>query len=449
MKKLFSFLLLLTCSGVLTSVAQDRFTREQLSADVDTLYSYLYQCHPNLFETLPQAEFEQGLEQIRGQLADSMTVTDLYQLVTPLVARLGDGHTFINFPIDNYFMENARLMPYSFTINGADTTLFVEYDLSGRPDPIPAGAQILSINGQTPRRIIEKLLPNESGESDAYKIEMIAFMFGVYYTQLDTATVFDIRYRHQGQTRTVRQPAISTQTYAERRGEIAPPENELPLRLTIEPENNLAVIDFTAFHFGPEGALRAFLDSTFQLLQQQNIGNLIIDIRKNQGGNSDVGNEIFQYISPVPFRQFGSVFFKYGEPYVRAYPEITAQPGSTARMEITEKDYYPLRENPYRYNGNIYLLTSSMTFSSAQNFSRAFDYFDMGTIVGEETGGWIVQYGEIFRFRLPNTELPCAVSVKKFYGIGADDSHRHGVRPDYPVPAAKAMDKARELIGKQ
>ena len=104
-----------------------------------------------------------------------------------------------------------------------------------------------------------------------------------------------------------------------------------------------------------------FLDSTFQVLQNENIENMIIDIRKNGGGNSVLGDEMFQYISPVPFVQFGKTIVKYSDIQKQVYKEmynrdVTNPNGVEIYNENTE--LIKLRENNLRYKGNIFLLIS-------------------------------------------------------------------------------------------
>ena len=64
----------------------------------------------------------------------------------------------------------------------------------------------------------------------------------------------------------------------------------------------------------------------------------------------------------------------------------------------------------------------------------------MGTIVGEETGGWIVSYGDKITTKLPITEMPLTISTKKFYTIGSTDRDAHGIVPDLQMDAEKSLD---------
>ena len=99
-----------------------------------------------------------------------------------------------------------------------------------------------------------------------------------------------------------------------------------------------------------------------------------------------------------------------------------------------------------RYKGNIYLLTSTYTFSSASDFAWCFKYFNMGRLVGEETGGYIVCFGDIIYTSLPVSKLQLTISHKEFYGYGATESESHGVIPDYKVNAEDALDYTIEKL---
>ena len=89
---------------------------------------------------------------------------------------------------------------------------------------------------------------------------------------------------------------------------------------------------------------------------------------------------------------------------------------------------------------------SHYTFSSASDFSWAFKYFKVGTVIGEETGGMAVCFGDIITPKLPNSKLFYSISWKKFYNYGATDDNVHGTLPDYYIEAEKALDFTIDLI---
>lgn len=76
------------------------------------------------------------------------------------------------------------------------------------------------------------------------------------------------------------------------------------------------------------------------------------------------------------------------------------------------------------------------------NFAQAFKHYKTGKIIGEETGGWIVSYGDKITMSLPISKLPLSISTKKFYTVGATDNDKHGVKPDIQINKEEALDYA-------
>lgn len=105
----------------------------------------------------------------------------------------------------------------------------------------------------------------------------------------------------------------------------------------------------------------------------------------------------------------------------------------------------PRTKEEGHFTGKVYLLTSNHTFSSASDFSWAFKEFGMGTVVGEETGGVNVCFGDILYYKLPLSGLSASISWKRFWNYGADENDIHGTIPDYIVPTSDALTKALEL----
>lgn len=113
----------------------------------------------------------------------------------------------------------------------------------------------------------------------------------------------------------------------------------------------------------------------------QQVGNLpylIVDIRKNGGGNSGNGRLIAEYIVRNPQKHC-----------------------------VTGEDITP---QPDAYKGRLFLLTSNFTFSAAESFTIDLKESGNATLVGEETAGdtgcrpqnFVSKYG--IWFRIPTRE---------------------------------------------
>ena len=88
--------------------------------------------------------------------------------------------------------------------------------------------------------------------------------------------------------------------------------------------------------------------------------------------------------------------------------------------------------NNLLFKGNVFLLTSLETFSSGADCAMLFKDYKIGTIVGQETGGWPTSYGDKHFFVLPKTKMNAGVSFKYFIRPSMVDNKK-GVLPDITV----------------
>ncbi len=97
------------------------------------------------------------------------------------------------------------------------------------------------------------------------------------------------------------------------------------------------------------------------------------------------------------------------------------------------------------FTGQTYLLIDNGTFSSATDFAAMFRDYNVGTILGYETGGVPTSFGDMHMFTLRHSAIPCGVSFKRFYAPKpkpGDDVR--GVQPDVPWNDALLKDFANE-----
>ena len=422
-------------------LAQQKFAREQLLHDADMLYSTIQDVHPYMFTSISKNEFEKELERTKGLLTDSMTVFDFYKMFAPLVSRIEDGHTELHYPFGFAMEHEIGVVPYSFAINKADTTITVRQGFEGVK--IGSGSRILSINGIPAKELIVQASSMLSGESYHFKMERLNFLFSPLLYFILPSGDFQVEYLHNGKKETVSVQAKSFSEYVE--VFLAPLNKKIPYSFSINKDKDIAVLSINSFDiYDNQGKeqYRNFLDSLFSEIKEKRINELVIDIRMNGGGLEELVWNLFQYISPVPFQTKGPSISKISETVKKEY-DLEEPVGINL---IGGEGLIPLQENPFRYSGNTYLLTSNFTFSSASKLAWAFRYFNMGKIIGEETGGLIVSYGNVFDTNLPNTNLPYGISRWKLYGYGATENQKHGVIPDIVVPAENAMDIVTEVI---
>ncbi len=426
-------------------------SREEMVQDIDILFSTIEKIHPDMYAVYPKDKLNREIERVKDELKDEADIFYFFKKVNPLVVKLGDGHTGGFFPRAHLGLDpNIRLFPFTVKVTYPARAIVVQNDFTHSQTAIPGGGQITKINNRPAKEIVQEMMNLVSGEKAFFKTERLEVLFTPLLYALYRDSVFDIEYEFDQKRQSVQVKGIPhDERYKSR--PVEHEESQEIYSLSMLPDKNIGILDIQLFVSDPD-EFTLFLDSAFQVLQDNNIGNLIIDLRENGGGNSRLGDEVFQYISPVPFAQFGKTIMKYSDIQKAYYRdnynrEVTNPNGIeilNENPELTE-----LRENDFRYNGEVYLLISHYTFSSAASFSWAFKHFNMGTVIGQESGGIAVCFGDNITQKLPHTGIYYSVSHKKFYQYGATDENTHGTLPDYVVPKEKALDFTMDMITKQ
>lgn len=417
-------------------------SREQAEFDINSLVNTLSQVHPDIFSVCRQEDLFRAVNNAIATLPDSVSTMELFGKAAPIVAMIGDGHTNLVFPYDEVFTKELKRMPMWVDVL-TDKSIVCRSSLDSI---IPRGAEILSINGVSAEEMIGTMLPYVAGEREHTKLSRVDGSFAALRHMLYPADSFDIEYLPAGEKR-VKKVTYPATDFAElKRRSPALPANEVaePYTFTIDRKRNVAIMDFR--QFTGLDKIEAFADSMFGELRKHHIGNLIIDLRRNSGGNSRVGDVLLRYISPEPFVQMEKALVRI-TPMTHKLMNNSDIAPIFAFHETTEDQYIkPRTQAEGHYDGNVYLLTSNRTFSSAASFSWAFKECGMGKVVGEETGGMNVAYGDVLAFQLPVSGLCCSVSFKRFWQLRADERDIHGTIPDIAVPAADALNKTLQLI---
>lgn len=424
-----------------------KLSKEQARFDVDALVYALGEIHPDLFSVCRQEDLFRAVNRVKDGMPDSVTVLELFRRAAPLVTLLGDGHTMLRFPYNDVFTETRRRLPLSVRVSTSELRIFADRCIDGL---IPEGAEVLSVNGRSAAEMLEAMMPYASGERRFFRLSRLDYDFAALFEMLYAAGEYDVAYRAEGGADTLH-ATLRPATFAEMKARMPEKKKESKApaySFRIMKDRNVAVMDFRSFS-DPQ-RMQVFADSMFSALRREHIDNLIIDIRHNGGGDSSVGDVLLRYISPKPFQQMGKALVRVTPTTLRLMNHPELKPGWTFfDGEDGSALVPPLSDDEGHYAGKVCLLTSHMTFSSASSFAWAFRHFGMGTVVGEETGGMSVSFGDILPYRLPVSGLVCTVSWKRFWLYGADENDIHGTLPHYAVPQEEALDKALELIGKE
>jgi C-terminal processing protease CtpA/Prc len=168
----------------------------------------------------------------------------------------------------------------------------------------------------------------------------------------------------------------------------------------------------------------------FREVKEKNIQNVAVDLRDNGGGNSLVVNEFIRYLNIESFEQ-GTNDWRWGC-FMIPFHQST----------VKNKKYEELL-----FEGEVYILTSSSSFSSAMLFAQWIVDNNLGTLIGEAPGNDPNGYGDVTMFTLPNSKLFLQTSTKVFCRADKDNPDDL-VEPDISCDANEAMEVLFEEISK-
>jgi len=459
----------LVMAGELFSQApfEKKFTPAELKQDLDFLFTTLENIHPDLYHYTSRETILAARLRVEKALNEPMTRLEFSRKLIPVVSLLKEGHTSLPFPQDernNFLKQEGKVFPFDVLIR--DNRLFITVNYS-TDSTISKFAEIASINGIETPVLLDQLRPYISAELDHFRDIRIQRIFrALLWNALGFDGDYELELVEQGQLSKHSVTGITAKEFQAiakaKTPQLFLPNKPYTLQLT---SGKIAVIDFRSMM--DKKRFEKFLDSAFRVIKNEHIEHLVIDIRNNGGGNSELGDRLLNYISSKPYRQVDRMEIKasremktyFRKRHVRwyMYPVVPlavfhkrarhyffARPGKIQVVEM--KRLQTPKNEKLRFKGDSYLLTSHYTFSSANMLANTFKCYGMGTVVGEETGGVLIVFGDIIPIELPNTKLTAWCSYKKFVHPCADEQ-AHGVKPDVEIiPTPEDIITGRDAV---
>ena len=187
---------------------------------------------------------------------------------------------------------------------------------------------------------------------------------------------------------------------------------------------NVAYVALNTFE--NDRALKGFADAFDSIAATE---ALILDVRRNGGGDSGNGWNVLGYLTDSAF-QTGSYSSRLYRPLDRAR-------GGSVRYDSADVGTWSAQGEDV-YTKPVVVLTGSRTFSAAEDFVVAFDAMERGTLIGEATGG---STGQPLLFSLPGG-LMARVCVKRDAYPDGREWVGTGLQPDVEVHSKVADHRA-------
>ena len=193
----------------------------------------------------------------------------------------------------------------------------------------------------------------------------------------------------------------------------------------IDKENNVGIFTLTSCVCNDE--YLEVLDDFFAEVFAGGIENVVVDLRGNGGGNSWVANEFMRYLDVEEYQSWDSAV-RLGW-YLLKNEDVS----------------YKNQKKKQVFDGDLYVLTDTWTYSAAMDFCMLIADNALGTIVGKPSGNLPDSYGDCLYFQMPNSGLKLSISYKRWYRIDRTKAGQP-IMPDVEVSAGSALEKVYELI---
>lgn len=420
--------------------------KEQAFDKIDNIISALESVHVDPYKYCDKEIFSDAVSVVKSRISDSISIYKFCKEMQGCISKLQDGHTQLFYPNKEWnkykAVQNGK---FPFTIKVDKQIVRVDSVFEDHTE-IRANDELLSINGINIHELYLKEKNYISAESQTClnsrfeeSFERILFEYGIKGDEIDVKILRDTK-------------IFNTRVHRTELNSIYTESNNQYYTFSIQ--NNVGVLEMKIMY---DQGIRfsKFLKKSINEMKKKNIEHFIIDFRDNIGGDSRLGNEICKWLCDYPFYDSELIKVKKSSEMVQFYkqyfgkfkyffikqllPYLKIDNGT-----IYEIERYPKNPYKYRYTGEVILLTSNKTYSSADMFCRIYKHNKLGVIIGEETGGKGIDFGDIIQVKIPDTDILFDISCKEFVDVG--DNKAEGVQPDIVIESELAFKEAMRYI---
>ncbi|MCB0658094.1 MAG: hypothetical protein KDC57_18235 [Saprospiraceae bacterium] len=385
------------------------------------------------FDQVPELDWEQTLRDYIPLMLEDQSNLDYYHQMERLCALLHDGHTNIYPPA--YLTVDEKSLPVEF--NSIEGHIYITNTKTSLNQGIRAGLEVIRINGMDVVDYLNEYIYPFISASTSYIREdwsATALQKGKAGNNLEI---------------TVRDPEGTNHSfdliYGELDDQLWSISYDHPNQFEFKQfDDRIAYVNLGSF--GQDWIVEAF-NAKFDSIKRYDA--LIIDLRYNGGGNSDIGYAILDKLTDQPYttstwrtREHLAAFKAWGK-YL--YQDFQRKQGDTSGMDDWSKksirtylgdEWYVAKPDTIvpssgpKFLRPVVVLTGHATASAAEDFLVAADRLGHFTIVGQHTFG---STGQPLKLALPYGGSARICTKRDTYPDGREFVG-YGITPDVYVP---------------
>jgi len=447
---------LLTPATAQTLTAQT-LTAEQAREDLAALYQGLQEAHYDLFVSTPRAVFDDHFERLSQTLDGPVEPAELHREFQRFTALARHAHARVeglNPGFRAHLDAGGLLFPIDLRVEDGAVIIVGAPAESG----VAVGEELLAVNGE-PNAIwlarVTRPIAAETPELAYSQLEGLLPYF--IWLEFGDQSAFSVTVAGAQGSREVELQAVDYDTYTSTPNlanavdlsgrEAAMLSDEIAY---LRP-GGFFNLDATtpAEAFDPNATRRfvSFIDEAFSGFIETGASALILDLRKNPGGDNSYSDPVIAWFADEPFRF-------YSEFRLRVSAQTTAS--NAARLEgrapeeagvsgvfaelfashdngdvvLFESDF--AQPHAHGFDGEVYVLIDRTSYSNAAVTAALIQDYGFGVIVGEATTDMATSLGALEYFYLPHSQLQ--IGYPKAHILRPNGEERlHPVTPDIEI----------------
>ncbi|HTK19523.1 MAG TPA: S41 family peptidase [Mucilaginibacter sp.] len=431
---------------------EKKFAPQQLKEDLAYLKQQLFNVHISPFNELNKEQYEQLFSSIDAKLKDSLTATGFLKIVKPTVAYLSDEHANISLPkkylLETYQNSNAF---FPLTLTKKDNHYQVAKVLSSQKEL--QDKVITQIDGQPIEDVVSRSALYTTGYPDQ-RTEKVLASFGYLYSYTIPSAQHEFNVMVGGKT--VKLEGVTLQTWLDELDKQTGWSEICNEAVSYQKIGDAGYINSCSFMISDKkmDSLKKSLDNIFEQIKKDDLKYLFIDVSKNGGGNSAVGNVLIDYFYDKSYATY-RCDWKKSDGYLKLLKSWGGNPGdqyvNAADGEILHfsSDTVDAAPNTHRFKGKVFVIVGNGTFSSAIMFATLIKDNHIATLAGKiPANGHPNHFGEMYNTKLPNTKIDLRFGVKEWIrpsGEKADNKLRPDILIDPNMPREELV---KEVIAK-
>jgi hypothetical protein len=386
------------------------FQVEEMQDDFNQMRQTLENEHCCLYEYTSKEVFDSLFQHQYDLITGPLHPNEFFNILSPITAKVGCMHTAIWMPGGYWEMQSENLFPLRVKLIEDYLVVTGSYNDTIQ---VPVGSILLDINEKPADQIIEEMRANLY--ADAFNIHFInsniekRFPLN-YASRYGFPVRYVVTYALPGRKTRMKAELIPA-TDRDVRAIVYKNFNHPALTLELLENRNVAVMTIPTFiYYDRVDYFTNFLDSSFSLISEKKIQNLILDLRGNDGGDPFCAVPLLSYLEhePVPY---------YAEPYGR-YAEFAGP--------------IPMAEN--HYTGNLYTLLDGYCGSTNGHFCALLKYHKIGKFIGTPSGAtYKCNAGRDTEISLDHTRMILTFGRSTYAVAVTGMDKTQPIMPDYPV----------------